>query len=90
MNKREFIAKMSAESGLPKAETEKALNAFISQVEKAMQAGKKIQLTGFGIFEVKERAVRTGRNPKTKETITIPAGRVPVFKPGKALKDAVN
>lgn len=90
MNKNELITAMAAESGLSKADTEKALNAFISQVGKALQAGDKIQLTGFGSFEVKERAERTGRNPKTKEPITIPAGKAPVFKAGKALKDAVG
>ena len=90
MNKNELITAMAAESGLSKADTEKALNAFISQVGKALQAGAKIQLTGFGSFEVKERAERTGRNPKTKEPITIPAGKAPVFKAGKALKDAVG
>ena len=90
MNKNELIAAMATESGLSKADTEKALNAFISQVGKVLQAGDKIQLTGFGSFEIKERAERTGRNPKTKEPITIPAGKVPAFKAGKALKDAVG
>ena len=90
MNKNELITAMAAESGLSKADTEKALNAFISQVGKALQAGDKIQLTGFGSFEVKERAERTGRNPKTKEPITPHARKAAVFKAGKALKDAVG
>lgn len=90
MNKSELIAGMVAESGLSKVDAEKALNAFLSQVEKALCAGDKIQLTGFGSFEVKERAERTGRNPKTSEVITIPASKVPVFKAGRALKDAIK
>ena len=67
MNKGELIAGMAEESGVSKADTEKVLNAFLSQVEKALCAGDKVQLTGFGSFEVKERAERTGRNPKTNE-----------------------
>ena len=90
MNKSDLIAGMAAESGLSKVDTEKALNAFLSQVEKALCAGAKVQLTGFGSFEVKERAERTGRNPKTSEAITIPASKAPVFKAGKDLKDAVK
>lgn len=90
MNKSELITAMAEESGLTKVDTEKALNAFLSQVEKALKTGEKVQLTGFGSFEVKERAARTGRNPQTKEAISIPAGKAPVFKAGKALKDAVN
>ena len=87
MNKGELIAGMAEESGVSKADTEKVLNAFLSQVEKALCAGDKVQLTGFGSFEVKERAERTGRNPKT---IVIPAGKMPVFKAGKVLKDAIK
>lgn len=90
MNKSDLITSMSAESGLSKADTEKALNAFLSQVEKALSAGDSVHLTGFGCFEVKERAARTGRNPKTNEAITIPAGKAPVFKAGKTLKDAIK
>ena len=87
MNKGELIAGMAEESGVSKADTEKVLNAFLSQVEKALCAGDKVQLTGFG---VKERAERTGRNPKTNEPIVIPAGKMPVFKAGKVLKDAIK
>lgn len=90
MNKSDLIAGMAAESGVTKADAEKVLNAFLSQVEKALSAGDKVQLTGFGSFEVKKRAERTGRNPKTNETIAIPASKTPVFKAGKALKDAVK
>ena len=87
MNKGELIAGMAEESGVSKADTEKVLNAFLSQVEKALCAGDKVQLTGFGSFEVNER---TGRNPKTNEPIVIPAGKMPVFKAGKVLKDAIK
>lgn len=90
MNKRELIAGMAAESGLAKSDVEKALNAFLHQVEKAMKEGDKVQLMGFGSFEVKSRAERTGRNPRTKEKVVIPASKFPVFKAGKSLKDAVK
>lgn len=90
MNKSELIAGMAAESGLAKADAEKALSAFLHQVEQALKAGDKVQLTGFGTFEVKARAERTGRNPRTNEEVVIPASKAPVFKAGKALKDAVN
>lgn len=90
MNKSELIAGMAAESGLAKVDIEKALNAFLHQVENALKEGDKVQLTGFGSFEVKARAERTGRNPRTNEEVVIPASKVPVFKAGKSLKDAVN
>ena len=89
MNKGELIAGMAEESGVSKADTEKVLNAFLSQVEKALCAGDKVQLTGFGSFEVKERAARAARNPRTGEEIQIAASKSVSFKPGKALKDAV-
>ena len=90
MNKTELIAAMAEESGLTKTDPEKALNAFVPQVAAALKAGEKIQLTGFGSFEVKERAERIGRNPRTKEEVKIPASKAPVFKAGKPLKDALN
>ena len=90
MNKSELVAGMTADSGLSKADTEKALNAFLRQVEKALKAGDKVQLTGFGSFEVKERAERMGRNPRTGAEVKIPVSKAPVFKPGKSLKDAVQ
>lgn len=90
MNKSELVAGMVADSGLSKPDTEKALNAFLSQVEKALKAGDKVQLTGFGSFEVKERAERMGRNPRTGAEVKIPVSKAPVFKPGKSLKDAVQ
>ena len=89
MNKTELIAAMAETSGLSKKDCEAALAAFITTTESALKAGNKVQLVGFGAFEVKKRAERIGRNPKTKESIKIPASKVPVFKPGKALKDIV-
>ena len=89
MNKSELISVISANSGLSKKDSEKALNATVDAITNALIDGDKVQLVGFGIFDVKERAARTGRNPKTKETIDIPATRTPLFKPGRPLKDAV-
>lgn len=90
MNKAELINDAAEKAGLSKKDTEAALNATLDVITAALAEGDKIQLVGFGAFEVKERAARIGRNPKTKEEITIPASTVPVFKPGKALKDAVS
>ena len=89
MNKTELIAAMAENSGLTKKDCEAALAAFTGAVETAMKGEDKVQLVGFGSFEVKSRAARTGRNPRTKEVVEIPASKVPVFKAGKALKDAV-
>ena len=89
MKKSELISAIAANSGLSKKDSEKALTATIDAITEALIAGDKVQLVGFGIFDVKERAARTGRNPKTKEVIDIPATRTPLFKPGKPLKDAV-
>ncbi len=89
MNKADLIGKISTNAGLSKKDSEKALAAAIDAITASLQAGEKVQLVGFGIFDVKERAARTGRNPKTKEVIEIPASRTPQFKAGKALKDAV-
>ena len=89
MNKTELIAAMAETSGLSKKDCDAVLAAFITTVETALKSGEKVQLIGFGSFEVKERAARTGRNPRTKEVVEIPASKVPVFKAGKALKDAV-
>ena len=89
MNKTELIAAMAETSGLSKKDCDAALAAFITAIETALKSGEKVQLIGFGSFEVKERAARTGRNPRTKEVVEIPASKVPVFKAGKALKDAV-
>ena len=90
MNKAELINATAEKAGLSKKDTEAAIAAVISVMTDALAEGEKIQLVGFGAFEVKSRAERIGRNPKTKEEIEIPASRVPVFKAGKALKDAIS
>ena len=90
MNKTDLIAKIAEGADLTKKDAEKALNAFVDSVESALKAGDKVQLVGFGSFEVRARAARKGRNPQTKQEITIPASKVPVFKAGKAFKDATN
>ena len=89
MNKAELVAAMAEKGAMSKKDAEKALNAMVESVQDALVAGDKVQLVGFGSFEVRERAARQGRNPQTKEPMTIPASKVPVFKVGKALKDAV-
>ncbi|MBQ9967658.1 MAG: HU family DNA-binding protein [Oscillospiraceae bacterium] len=89
MNKTELIAAMAEKAGLSKKDAEKALNATIDTIADALAAGDKVQLVGFGGFETKKREARMGRNPRTKETIEIPASCIPVFKAGKALKDKV-
>ncbi len=90
MNKAELIASMAEKCELTKKDTEKALKAFMDTVQESLSKGEKVQLVGFGTFEVKQRAARVGRNPRTKEEIKIPASKAPVFKPGKDLKDSVN
>ena len=90
MNKSELIAAMAAKTGETKKDAEVALNAFVNVVTDALVKGDKVQLVGFGYFEVRKRAARKGRNPQTKEEIKIPASKAPVFKAGKALKDLVN
>ncbi len=89
MNKAELIAAVAEKAGISKKDSEKAINATFDTISAAMEAGEKVQLVGFGVFDVKERGARIGRNPKTKEEIKIDASRVPVFKAGKALKDVV-
>ena len=89
MNKAELVAAVAEKTALSKKDSEKAVNAAFEAITAALVGGDKVQLVGFGAFEVKERNARVGRNPKTKETIEIPASRVPVFKAGKALKDVV-
>ena len=90
MNKSELIAAIAAKTGDTKKDAEATLNAFIDVVTEALVKGDKVQLVGFGSFEVRKRAARKGRNPQTKEEIKIPASKAPVFKAGKALKDLVN
>ena len=85
-----MINAVAEKAGLSKKDTETVVNATIDVIAGALADGDKVQLVGFGAFEVKSRAERTGRNPKTKEEIKIPASKVPVFKPGKALKDTVS
>lgn len=90
MNKTQFVEAVAQKSNLTKKEAEAAVNAMTAVVAEALKAGDKVQLIGFGTFEVKERAERTGRNPKTGEAITIAASKAPAFSAGKALKDAIN
>ncbi|WGM08994.1 HU family DNA-binding protein [Arsenophonus nasoniae] len=90
MNKTELINQISEKADLTKKDSEKALNAFIETVTEALKAGDEIQLVGFGSFQVKQRAARDGRNPKTGEPLKIAAANVPSFKAGKILKEAVN
>lgn len=89
MNKAELVAAVAEKTALSKKDSEKAVNAAFEAITAALVGGDKVQLVGFGAFEVKERNARVGRNPKTKEEIQIPASCVPVFKAGKALKDVV-
>lgn len=89
MNKTELIATAAERSGIAKKDAERLINAAIDTVTEALVKGEKVQLTGFGSFEVKDREARVGRNPHTREAIEIPATRVPLFKPSKALKDNV-
>ena len=89
MNKTELIAVVSQAAGLTKKDTERVINAAIDAITASLMEGKKVQLSGFGTFEVKDREARIGRNPHTKEAIEIPATRVPSFKASQALKDTV-
>lgn len=90
MNKTDLINNISAKSGLTKKDVESVLNGFVGEVTTALAAGDKVQLIGFGIFETRERSGRTGRNPQTGAPITIPASKVPAFKAGNKLKEAVK
>ncbi|NLY08733.1 MAG: HU family DNA-binding protein [Tissierellia bacterium] len=91
MNKQELVASIAEKSHLKKKDAELALNSFIESVEEALKKGDKVQLVGFGTFEVRERKAREGRNPRDpKEVIKIPASKAPVFRAGKALKEIVN
>ena len=90
MNKTELIAAVAEQAGISKKDAEKALKAFTDVVAEELKNGGKVQLVGFGTFEVTERAEREGRNLQTGKTITIPASKAPKFKAGKALKDIVN
>lgn len=90
MNKSELITSMAEKSNLTKKDAEAALKAFIESVQETLENGDKVVLVGFGTFEARERAAREGRNPRTKETIKIPASKAPVFKAGKEFKERVN
>ncbi len=90
MNKNELVASMAEKTGLKKTEVEKVLKAFTETVASELKKGEKIQLVGFGTFEVAERPAREGRNPRTGETMKIAASKAPKFKAGKALKDMLN
>ena len=90
MNKAELIAAIAAKTGDTKKGAEASVNAFVDVITDALAKGDKVQLVGFGSFEVRKRAARKGRNPQTKEEIKIPASKAPVFKAGKALKELVN
>ena len=89
MNKTELIAVAAESAGLTKKDTERVLNAAIDAITASLVKGEKVQLSGFGTFETKERKARIGRNPHTKQAIEIPATRVPTFKASKALKDSI-
>lgn len=89
MNKTELINEVAARTEVTRKDAEKAVNAFFNAIESALKSGDKVQLIGFGTFEVRDRQARKGRNPQTGEEIDVPAARVPAFKAGKALKDAV-
>ena len=90
MNKTELIAAVAEKTGLTKKDAERVINATVDTITASLVAGDKVQVSGFGGFEVKAREARVGRNPRTKETIQIPATRLPAFKAAKALKDAVG
>ena len=90
MNKADLIAAIAAKTGETKKSAEASVNAFVDVITESLVKGDKVQLVGFGSFEVRKRAARKGRNPQTKEEIKIPASKAPVFKAGKALKDLIN
>lgn len=89
MNKAELIAAVAEQAGITKTQAGKAIEAITDNIAAAMHKGESVTLAGFGTFHAKDRAARTGRNPQTGESVEIPARRIPSFKPGKGLKDAV-
>jgi len=90
VNKSELIGAVAQKAGLTKKDTEKAINSFIEVVQEALAGGDTVAILGFGTFLARERSAREGRNPRTGEPIQIPAARVPVFRPGRGLRDAVK
>lgn len=89
MNKNEMVASIAEKTGLAKKDAEKAFSAVLETITETLVSGEKVQIVGFGTFETRDRAEKQGRNPVTGEPMTVPAARVPAFKAGKALKDAV-
>ena len=89
MNKTELVAVVAEKSGLTKKDAERVVTATFETIAAQLEKGEKVQISGFGIFEVKEREARVGRNPRTKEAIEIPASKAPAFKASKALKDTI-
>ena len=89
MNKTELVAVVAEKSGITKKDAERVVSATFETITAQLMKGEKVQISGFGIFEVKEREARVGRNPRTKEAIEIPASKAPAFKPSKALKDII-
>ncbi|ADU50228.1 bacterial nucleoid protein Hbs [Thermaerobacter marianensis DSM 12885] len=90
MNKPELVNAIAEKTGLNRKDSEKAVNAFVESISEALAKGEKVSLVGFGTFEVRTRQARTGRNPRTGQTLTIPAAKVPAFKPGKQLREVVK
>lgn len=90
MNKPELVNAIAEKTGLNKKDSERAVNALVESISEALAKGDKVSLVGFGTFEVRTRQARTGRNPRTGQTLTIPAAKVPAFKPGKQLRDMVK
>jgi len=90
VNKPELVNAIAEKTGLNKKDSERAVNAFVESVSEALAKGEKVSLVGFGTFEVRTRQARTGRNPRTGQTLTIPASKVPAFKPGKQLREMVK
>ncbi|MBT9259421.1 MAG: HU family DNA-binding protein [Clostridiales bacterium] len=90
MNKQELVRAVAEKAGLTHKDSEKAINALVESIQEALRKGEKVSLVGFGTFEVRERKARTGRNPQTGATIHIPASKVPAFRAGKGLKEALG
>lgn len=90
MNKAELVGQVASKTGMTKKDTEPIVSALLNVIQDALKDGNKVQLVGFGTFEVRDRAARKGRNPQTGKDIEIPASRIPAFKPGKVLKDSIH
>ncbi|MDQ0190152.1 HU family DNA-binding protein [Alicyclobacillus cycloheptanicus] len=90
MNKMDLVNKVAEKTGLKKSQAEQAVNSVFSAIEEALSAGEKVQVIGFGTFETRKRSARSGRNPQTGETISIPESVVPAFKPGNKLKEVIR